>query len=157
MAILAVHHWDDTQVQGVSELSRVARGPIVILTYDATISTQMWLFSDYLHEVAELDRRIFPPLDRIAEWLEREITVETVPISRQTPDWNLGSFWAHPERVLDPGARQATSGFARMDPSVVERVVRSVQSDLDDGTWDARHGHLRDLDEYDGGLRLVVA
>jgi SAM-dependent methyltransferase len=157
MAILAIHHWDDTQAHGVSELSRVARGPVVILTYDATVSTQMWLFSDYLPEVAELDRRIFPPLDRIAEWLGREINVETVPISRQTPDWNLGSFWAHPERVLEPGARQATSGFARMEPLVVERVVRAVQSDLDDGTWDARHGCLRDLDEYDAGLRLVVA
>lgn len=157
MAILAIHHWDDTQEWGVRELSRVARGPIVILTYDASVSTQMWLPADYLPEVAELDRRIFPDLDRVADWLGREISVETVPISRETPDWNLGSFWAHPERVLDAGARQATSGFARMDATVVERVVRAVESDLADGTWDARHGHLRGLDEYDAGLRLVVA
>jgi hypothetical protein len=44
-----------------------------------------------------------------------------------------------------------------MPPEVVERVVREVERDLADGTWDERHGQLRELDEYDAGLRLVVA
>jgi hypothetical protein len=35
----------------------------------------------------------------------------------------LGSFWAHPERVLHERAWAGTSGFARMPPEVVERVV----------------------------------
>ena len=80
-----------------------------------------------------------------------------VPISRDTPDWMLGSFWAHPERVLDARARNATSGFARMPPEVVARVVEAVERDVQDGTWDARLGHLRKLDAYDAGLRLLVA
>ena len=79
-----------------------------------------------------------------------------MPIARDTPDWMLGSFWAHPERVLDARARGATSGFARMPPEVVDRVVAAVDRDLRDGTWESRHGHLRSLDEYDAGLRLVV-
>jgi hypothetical protein len=69
----------------------------------------------------------------------------------------LCSFWAYPERVLDPRARAGTSGFARMPREVVQRVVDAVRSDLQDGVWDARHGHLRELDEYDAGLRLIVA
>jgi hypothetical protein len=69
----------------------------------------------------------------------------------------LGSFWAHPERVLDADARAATSGFARMRQDVVERVVAAVGRDLADGTWDQTHGPLRALDTYDAGLRLVVA
>jgi len=44
-----------------------------------------------------------------------------------------------------------------MPPEVVERVVGDVRRDLADGTWDRRHGHLRALDEYDAGLRLIVA
>ena len=44
-----------------------------------------------------------------------------------------------------------------MPPEVVERVVAAVERDLRDGTWDARHGHLRGLDDYDAGLRLVVS
>lgn len=39
---------------------------------------------------------------------------------------------------------------------MVERVVTAVQRDLSHGTWDARHGDLRKLDEYDAGLGLVV-
>ena len=69
----------------------------------------------------------------------------------------IGAFWAHPERVLDADARAATSGFARMDAAVVERVVAAVAADLRSGAWDARHGRLRQLDEYDAGLRLIVA
>ena len=44
-----------------------------------------------------------------------------------------------------------------MPPEVVDRVVTAVERDLEDGTWDGRHGHLRELDAYDVGQRLVVA
>jgi hypothetical protein len=68
----------------------------------------------------------------------------------------LASFWAHPERVLDAEARTATSGLARMPADVIDRVVAELRRDLANGTWDRRHGHLRMLDEYDVGLRLIV-
>jgi SAM-dependent methyltransferase len=156
MAVLTLHHWDDECERGVRELRRVARGPVVLLTYDPHVSGAMWLMAEYLPEVAELDNTIFPPPARLGEWLGGAVTIDPVPLTRDTPDWMLGSFWAHPERVLDAGARAATSGFARMRPDVVERVVANVARDLADGTWDARHGRLRDLAELDVGLRLVV-
>ena len=34
MAILTLHHWDAERERGVRELRRVARGPVVIVTYD---------------------------------------------------------------------------------------------------------------------------
>jgi SAM-dependent methyltransferase len=157
MAILTVHHWEEDQERGVREMRRVARGPVVILTIDAEVSSRMWLMADYLPEVAELDRRIFPTPETLARWLGGEVDVRGVPLSRDTPDWSLGSFWAHPERVLDAQARGSTSGFARMPAEVVDRVVKAVERDLQDGTWDARYGHLRELDEYDAGLRMLVS
>ncbi|MEZ4332626.1 MAG: methyltransferase domain-containing protein [Myxococcota bacterium] len=156
MAVLTVHHWDEERERGVRELRRVARGPVVILTYDATVSGAMWLMADYLPEVAALDRRIFAPPEQIARWLGGDARIETLPIPRDTPDWMLGSFWAHPERVLDANARAGTSGFARMPASVVDRVVRAVSRDLACGLWDARHGSLRRLESLDVGLRLVT-
>jgi hypothetical protein len=129
----------------------------VILTFDEEVSARMWLIADYLAEVAELDRLTCPPPEQIARWLGGETDIQVVPISRNTPDWSLASFWAHPERVLDARARGSTSGFARMPPEVVERVVAAVERDLRDGTWDERNGHLRELEEYDAGWRLVVA
>jgi SAM-dependent methyltransferase len=157
MAILSLHHWDAQRERGVRELRRVARGPVVLLTYDARISGQMWLMTDYLREVAALDRAIFPEPEQLAAWLGGDVRIEPVPIPRDTPDWMLGSYWAHPERVLDPEARAATSGFARMPDDVVQRVVRALTRDLADGSWERRHGHLRALAELDVGLRLIVA
>jgi SAM-dependent methyltransferase len=157
MAILTIHHWDEDQERGVREMRRVARGPVVIFTFDPEVSARMWLIADYLPEIAELDRHTCPRPETLARWLGGRVDVLAVPISRDTPDWSLGSFWAHPERVLDPQARSSTSGFARMPAAVVDRVVAAVDRDLRDGTWDARHGHLRKLDEYDAGMRLIVA
>ncbi|MGB9184935.1 MAG: class I SAM-dependent methyltransferase [Solirubrobacteraceae bacterium] len=156
MAILTIHHWDEEQERGVRELRRVCRGPVLIMTYDHRVSGEMWLMKDYLPEVAELDRRIFPSCQRIGDWLGGATEVQVLEVSRTTQDWMLGSFWAHPERVLDPQARAATSGFARMQPEVVNRVVSSVQADLQSGAWDQRHGHLRDQQALDVGLRLIV-
>ena len=133
MAVLTIHHWDDELERGIQEMRRVARDTVVILTYDPLVSGEMWLMADYLPEVAELDRRIFPTPQLLASWLGGRTRIEVVPVSRDTPDWMLGSFWAHPERVLDERARNATSGFARMDASVVQRVVRDVRRDLESG------------------------
>ena len=161
MSVLSLHHWKDAHGQdareaGVRELRRVTRGPVVIITYDAEVSARMWLMADYFPEVAKLDREVFPDPAQVAQWLGGA-HVEPVPIRADSPDWNLGSYWAHPERVLDEAARNATSGFARQPPSVVERVVSAVRSDLDSGAWDSKHGHLRGLTDLDVGLRLVLA
>ena len=156
MAVLTIHHWDGELERGLEEMRRVARDAVVILTYDPLVSGEMWLMTDYLPEVAELDRRSFPSPQQLGSRLGGRTRIEVVPVPRDTPDWMLGSFWAHPERVLDEQARNATSGFARMDASVVRRVVRDVRRDLESGLWDERHGHLRKLDAFDAGLRLVV-
>jgi len=156
LAVLTVHHWDQGREQGVRELRRVAAGPVVIVTCDPEVSGAMWLMAEYLPEVAALDQRVFPSIAQLAGWLDGETAVEVVPVARDTCDWTLMSFWAHPERVLDAAARNATSGFARMPPEVVERVVAVVRRDLDSGVWDRRHGHLRALDAFDAGMRLVI-
>ena len=157
MAILTIHHWDHERERGVRELRRVARGPVVVLTFDAEVAARMWLVEDYFPEVGALDEAIFPHPWQVAGWLGGRARVETVPIHRESEDWTFGALWAHPERVLDPEARAATSGFARASPSVVDRVVASLRRDLASGAWDTRHGALRTREEYDAGLRLVVA
>jgi hypothetical protein len=91
MAILTIHHWDEDQ-ERVSEMRRVARGPVVILTFDAEVSSRMWLMADYMPEVAELDRASFPPPRRSPDGLTPRSAFVRVPIARDTPDWTLGSF-----------------------------------------------------------------
>lgn len=157
MAVLSLHHWEPFQEKGARELKRIARDRVVIVTIDPRVSGRMWLMADYLQEVASLDNQIFPLPETISEWLDCTTDIEVVPVSRDTPDWNLMSFWAHPERVLDGAARGATSGFARQTEAVVQRVVTAVAQDLQNGRWERRNGHLRSLDEYDAGLRIITA
>jgi len=156
MAIITVHHWDAEREAGVRELRRVARGPVVILTYLPELSKRMWLVEDYVPEVGEMDERIFPDLAELTAWLGGKVRSEAVPIHRDSPDWMFGSFWAHPQRVLDPAARSVTSGFARLPDATVRRVEAALAADLRSGAWDRRHGHLRELESFDVGLRLVV-
>jgi SAM-dependent methyltransferase len=155
MAMVTIHHWDDEQKRGVQELRRVARGPVVILTFDATVSTRMWLFADYMPEGTALDLKTMPSTDAVAGWLGAGTSVETVLLERDAPDWMCEAFWAHPERVFDAAARAATSSFARTAPQVVDRVLKELRRDFDSGAWDARHGDLRTRDSYDVGLRLI--
>ena len=157
MTVLSLHHWHPWQERGVRELCRVARGAVVIVTIDAVVSGGMWLMADYLHEVRDLDLAIFPPIPALLSWLDRPAEVAVVPVPRDTPDHSLMSFWAHPERVLDPAARAATSGFARQTAAVIDRVVRDVSADLASGWWDARHGGLRGRGALDVGLRIICA
>ncbi len=157
MTVLSLHHWDQHQEAGVREMMRVARDRVIIVTIDPRVSGNMWLMADYLREVAVLDNRIFPLPETICEWLNCMTTIDVIPISRDTPDGTLMSFWAHPERVLDERARSVTSGFARQTDDVVKRVVFDVARDLDNGTWNNRYGHLRHLEQFDAGLRLITA
>ena len=157
MTIISIHHWHPDQRNGIKEMCRVSRKRVVVVTIDPRVCGSMWLLSDYMPEVAELDHRIFPLPETICDWLNSETQIETVPISRDTPDWTLMSFWAHPERVLDPAARASTSGFARQPEAVIKRVVSEVSRDLKNGRWDEKYGQLRSLSEFDAGLRIITA
>ncbi len=158
MAVLTIHHWEHELEAGVRELRRVARGPVAILTALPENGERWWLMRDYLPEVAALDRRLVP-VARAAGRVARRRGAGGDGRDRARLARLVASRarWAHPERVLDPAARAATSGFARMPEAVVARVVAAVERDLADGTWEARNGHLRELDSFDAGLRLVVA
>ena len=154
MAILTIHHWDEDRERGVREMRRVASGPVVILTYDPEVSGRMWLMADYLPEVAELDRRIFPSLDALTRWLDAEVTSgrcrfrATRPTGHSVLSGRTPSGFSTPRRAMRLLASRGC--LQRWWIALSGAVAR----DLEDGTWDARHGHLRELDEYDAGLRL---
>jgi hypothetical protein len=156
MGILTLHHWSDVAA-GVRESVRVARRRVVFLTVDPVVEAEMWLFADYLPEVAAQDAAEFPSLPTLLGWLGPRAESRVLPVPRDCADGFLLSFWSNPEGLLDPDARRATSGFARLGPDAEAAAVARLQQDLDAGTWDERHGGLRRLNEYDAGLRLVVA
>lgn len=157
MTVISIHHWHPHLRKGIEEMCRVARKHVIIVTYDTRISNKMWLLADYLKETAELDAQVFPFPEDICSWLNCDSKIESVLHDKDTPDWNLGSLWAHPERVLDAKVRSAISGFSRQPNEVVQRVVSDIERDLMSGQWDKKYGHLRNLSNFDVGLRIISA
>jgi hypothetical protein len=156
MAIRAVHEWGEQREAGVREMRRVARGPVVIMTLDLEASSQTWLQSEYLPQLAELNAELYPEVEAIADWLGGEVEVLTVPVPRDSGDWPLSSFWAKPEQLCTPEGRARSRTLAALPPEIVERALSRLERDLSVGAWDRRHGHLRAHYEHDVGLRLVV-
>lgn len=155
MAVLTVHHWSDLD-QGLAELRRVTRGPVVVLTSDLDALRRWWLIDEYAPEIADDLVQTLPSVARIADRLGGA-EVRPIPVPADCSDAFLMAFWNRPELVLDPAARAATSGFAQLPSAVEERIVSQIATDLADGTWDRRHGHLRRLSAFDSGLRLIRA
>jgi SAM-dependent methyltransferase len=155
MAMMTMHHWADVS-RGLAELARVARRRIVVLTIDAEVAADMWLFRDYFPEIGDRDRREFPAMARLIRDLRAPTRVTTVPVPADCTDGFGLALWSRPEAVLDPGARAATSGFARMDRTREAEGVTRLARDLESGAWDRRHGHLRARPDLDVGLRLLV-
>lgn len=152
LAILTLHHWRDWR-RGLAEMRRVARGRVVLFTYDPAHSG-FWLVQDYFPEIMEADRIAFPSMAAMSEVLG-PLDVVPVPIPADCLDGFLGAYWRRPAAYLDSSVRRAISGLARVDEADVR--LRRLAADLADGTWAERHGSLLALPELDIGYRIVVA
>ncbi|KJE22740.1 hypothetical protein FF36_02919 [Frankia torreyi] len=107
-------------------------------------------------ELIEADRRRFPGIDLICALIGTRVTVEPVPIPGDCVDGFIEAFYARPERFLDPAVRRAQSVWGFISDADETRAVDRLRHDLESGSWDRRHGHLRTQPEFVGALRLVV-
>ena len=154
MACVTIHHWE-SPAAGLAELRRVARGPVVVFTFELDSLVQ-WQ-KDYLREGLELERPRFPTISAVAAGLGGRTRVERVPTPADCADGFFEAFWNRPEALLDPAVRGSQSMWRLLDEGDERRMVERLRSDLQSGAWDAAHGHLRELNELDGALRVVVS
>ena len=153
MAVLTIHHWSDATA-GLGEMARVARR-LAVLTFDPAVHSTFWMFTDYLPEVMGLAiSRVMDP-ETVAEVIGAD-RIEPVPVPFDCIDGFNVAFWQRPEAYLDPEVRACMSGLALLDTEMVAERMERLRTDIADGTWDARHGHLRHVDTFEGGFRLVV-
>ena len=137
LAVLTVHHWPD-RARGLAELRRVARDRVVILTW-APDAASFWLVEEYFPELVAVDRAIFPTRDELAHSLG-PVELRPLPVPHDCVDGFLGAYWRRPHAYLDPAVRGAISTFSKIGD--VEAGLARLRSDLEDGTWRRRHGHL---------------
>lgn len=150
MAVFSDHHWQD-RATGLRELRRVARRRVVLVQWDQSCVDAFWLARDYLPALGD-----GPPLrEAMAPLGPAEL--RPLPVPRDCRDGFLLAWWARPEALLDPVVRANVSVFALLPPGGEAAFAERLARDLADGTWDARNPGLRERQELDVGLRLVVA
>jgi len=150
LAVLAVHHWSDWRL-GVSEMLRVSRDRVVLLTWDPD-GPGFWLVADYFPEVLAADRARFPRMGELEEAMG-DLEVIPVPIPHDCTDGFMGAFWRRPSAYLDPDVRGAMSSLATgASPAALARLA----DDLATGTWHQRYASYLDATELDLGYRLVI-
>jgi SAM-dependent methyltransferase len=155
MGVFTMQHWDDVG-RGLAEVLRVTRERVVLLTLDLDATAEMWLCRDYLPEIIENDRRMFPSIERLGSLLP-DVEVETIPVPSDCTDGFCIALWSRPEAFLDPGVRRASSIWHLLPEAAVDRGLERLSRDLESGEWDRRYGELRDRESLDVGLRLVCA
>jgi SAM-dependent methyltransferase len=154
MATFTVHQWPDLKA-GLSEMRRVTRGPVLVLTCAPDELDRFWL-NEYAPELIAMEARRYPPIDAIAAMLGGTSETVTVPIPLNCTDGFSEAYFGRPECLLDPFARLANSAWSFVDPLVGSRLEVDLDRDLKSGIWDAKYGHLRTLSELEGSLRLIA-
>ena len=155
MATFTVHQWSNLE-RGLSEMRRVTRGPVLILSCDPDLLERSWLHA-YAPEMITVEARRYPSMAAIVKGLGGNAEVKPVPIPLNCVDGFGEAYYGRPERMLDPGARLANSAWSFVDPSIGERFVVELGRDLADGSWDRRYGELRAQPFFEGSLRLIIA
>ncbi|OXS95751.1 class I SAM-dependent methyltransferase [Pandoraea apista] len=155
MATFSVHQWPDLSA-GLSEMRRVTRGVVLILSCDPARLGRSWL-ADYAPEMIEVEARRYPAIQAIVDGLGGHAEVVPVEIPLHCTDGFSEAYYGRPERLLEPGARRANSAWSFVEPGVQTRFAERLRRDLEDGAWDRKYGSLRTQPTFDGSLRLIVA
>jgi SAM-dependent methyltransferase len=154
LAIQTVNHWRSLAA-GLAEMRRVARRRAVVFMRDPRAGTPLWLTERYLPVLDET--ALLGGLRAGIERAFQTVRSVVVPLPADCTDGFLSAFWARPEAYLDPTVRANMSPFALAGEERVARGIQRLARDLEDGTWDREHGHLRAQAELDVGHRILVA
>jgi SAM-dependent methyltransferase len=154
MACVTIHHWQPRDA-GLAEMRRVARGVVVVLTFDLD-QMPTWQL-DYLREGVEIERPRFGSIAEVAAELGGRTRIEAIPTPADCRDGFFEAFWNRPEALLDPAVRASQSLWPLIGREAEERIIGRLATDLESGLWDERYGDLREMESFEGSLRLVIS
>lgn len=155
LAVLTVHHWADLGA-GLAEMRRVSRERIVIVTFDPEALAGLWIPRDYFPEMLALKRRAGATSGALAGLLTGA-KIEPIPVPRDCSDQFFAALWGRPEKLFDEEVLRPMWVWQSISEEARRGGRERLRADLEDGTWERRHGHLRELPSLDVGLRLVSA
>jgi SAM-dependent methyltransferase len=154
MACVTIHHWTD-RAAGLAEMRRVARGPVVVFTFELATLTP-WQH-EYFGEAIAIEQPRFGTPEEVAAELGGVTRIETIPTPADCTDGFFEAFWNRPEAMLNPTVRASQSIWELLKPPAVDRIFARLAADLESGKWDAEYGDLREQESYEGSLRLIIS
>jgi SAM-dependent methyltransferase len=154
MACVTIHHWQD-RAAGLAELRRVARGPVVVFTFE--LADLIGWQRDYFAEAVAIEQPRFGRMEEVAAELGGVVRIERIPTPADCADGFFEAYWNRPEPMLDPTVRASQSIWQLIGQDAEERIFERLAADLGSGKWDQENGELRDQGSYEGSLRLVIS
>lgn len=154
LAVLTAHHWADLDA-GLREIQRVARERVVLMTFDSEALKDLWITADYFPEMLALKR---PSGASSRDLLVKlpEATSFPVPVPRDCTDLFFAALWARPELLFEDEVVRPMWVWQSISEESRRTGRERLAADLKSGAWEQRYGYLREMDELDVGLRLVV-
>ncbi len=155
MAMVTIHHWTNMP-QGFSEMKRVSRKRVIIMTFDPDALDNFWN-AQYFREVIEVERGRYPTIATITQLLGGQCRVLSVPIPLDCVDGFQEAFYGRPEAFLDKKVRAAQSAWGYIPVEQQEILVKRLADDLASGKWDELYGHFRTQPTFTCALRLIIS
>lgn len=153
LAVFTDHHWPDRRA-GLTELARVARRRVVVLTFEPSFLAASWL-CDYLPGL----RAMLPAWGaaEVRAALGGTVRIEPVPLPYDCADEFVHTFWRRPDALLAPEAADGISLFRRLPSDELSAGLARLREDVESGAWAAANAGLAEAEHHDMGVRLVVA
>lgn len=155
LALLTAHHWADLDA-GLSEMRRVARQQVVIMTFDSEALEDLWITADYFPEMLGLKRPSGASSGDLLIALPGASS-SAVPVPADCTDLFFAALWARPELLLEDEVVRPMWVWQSISEESRRAGRARLAADLESGAWAERYGYLRELDELDVGLRLVTS
>jgi SAM-dependent methyltransferase len=155
MAMVTVHHWPDI-ADGLKELRRVTRGPVLIMTFDPDALNKFWN-AEYFSELIEVESLRYPKIETIVSALGRDCEVIKIPIPLDCADGFQEAFYGRPEAFLQKEVRMSQSAWGFLPEGLEEELVKKLADELASGEWDKKYGEYRTMPYFTCALRLVVS
>ncbi len=64
--------------------------------------------------------------------------------------------WCKPEIYLDESVRQGISTFSKISAVELEKGIKKLADDLNNGVWVEKYGAIKQQQTYDAGYRIFV-
>ena len=155
MGVLTIDHWTD-RAQGLREMRRVVKDRVVMFVWDQTKISSFWLHCDYFPAGRDLVLRRSTPIITYKEVLGGSIDIIPVPIPWDCMDGFDAAYWRRPSEFLKESVWRNTSTLNLIPPEERAKGLQRLESEVRDGTWKRKYGHLLELAELDMGYSLLV-